>query len=193
MSYAKDRINFKNDISVYDLMNIFMISIWLIGFFYTFCSIWIYGIGTILLSYAIVLYVYANRTKNWVQTPCKVLSTSTDTYELIRLLQRFATTVYAPKIRYQYAIDGKTYEQYSIRPIERSSWFLDKDAAHSFVQRLTRQKETVTYVNPKNPSQAVLYKELSGTTFFHLIGALICGVIPMLIGFFCETIPFLVK
>ena len=176
-----------------DLMNICMIAIWLIGFFSTFCSYWIFSIGSVLILYATGLYIYLNRVKKWLQVPCKVIDVTTKKYHLIRLLQRFATTVYIPEVRYQYAINGQIYERDLIGPTKRDAWFVDKNAAYAFVQKLKRQKDTQAYINPKKPTQAVLSQELSMATFFHITGAFLSGIIPIFIGVLCQTIPYILK
>ena len=190
---VKEQINFKNDISLYDFANISMFAIWLIAFFTSFCSIWIYILGTTLVFYSTLLYFYVSRVKNWVKTPCKVFHISTKTYHLLRLFQRTSTIVHIPHVSYEYSIDGKTYTQHSIQATKRDAWFSDKSNAYTFVQKLTRKKDTKAFVNPKDPKEAVLFQEISGTTFFHILGAFLCGSFPMLIGVVYEMLPYLLK
>jgi len=102
--------------------------------------------------------------KTWAETPCRILSAQ------VRSHSSDDGTTYGIDIFYQYEFDGKTYKS------DRYSFVGGSSSGHKgkarVVESYKKARNPVCYVNPKDPSEAVLKRG------FHL--GLLVGFIPIL-------------
>jgi hypothetical protein len=73
-------------------------------------------------------------------------------------------TTYVAKIRYQYTVDGKTYESDRVRFGQMAS--SDHDAAADAVEAHPVDGPCTVYYNPRNPATSVLQTGVSGQDLF---------------------------
>ncbi|MBL7154017.1 MAG: DUF3592 domain-containing protein [Phycisphaerae bacterium] len=101
--------------------------------------------------------------RNWIETPCKIISARVDTH------RSDDGTTYSIDIFYEYQYEGQTYKSSRYGFIGGSSSGYSGKAR--VVSTYKKAKNPVCYVNPKDPSEAVLKRGLR-------LGLLIC-VIPL--------------
>ncbi|MBN2269096.1 MAG: DUF3592 domain-containing protein [Sedimentisphaerales bacterium] len=101
--------------------------------------------------------------RNWIETPCKIISAQ------VRSHEGDDSTTYSIDIFYEYNFDGQTYKSSRYGFIGGSSSGYSGKA--EVVNAYKKAKNPVCYVNPKDPSEAVLKRGLS-------LGLLIC-LIPL--------------
>ncbi len=107
----------------------------------------------------------------WVATPAELTHAE---------LHQFRKGTYGIDARYKYQVAGKTYESDRVAVHEGS----DNIGSYNFqrgreLERLHKSRQPITcYVNPDDPTQAILYRDLRPGFFaFKLLFALVgCGV-----------------
>lgn len=85
--------------------------------------------------------------RHWVETPCQIVSSE------VKVNRGSDSTTYSPEIHFQYTFEGREYEAKGYRLVGGSSsggW------ARRVVDRFPEGEETVCFVNPQDPSRAVL-------------------------------------
>jgi len=98
--------------------------------------------------------------KNWVETPCTVLESRVQSHS------GSDSTTYSVDILYTYSHAGRNYRSNQYEFIGGSSSGYDGKAAA--VRRYPAGRQAVCYVNPKNPAEAVLKRELGAKAFLAL-------------------------
>ena len=113
------------------------------------------GVGYFFIFPAIIKSLNAD---DWIKTPCMVRSSRVQTHH------GSDSTTYSVDIVYVYSFNGRQYRsgQYSFMG-GSSSGYQGKAAV---VRQYPAGKEAVCYVNPDNPAEAVLKKELGAGVFF---------------------------
>jgi len=96
------------------------------------------------------------------------------------------TTYYRPRVEFSYTYDGKSYTG------TRLQWFEEPDTRlakiEDVLKRFPEGERTKAYVNPEDPSQAVLDREATGdATTYVAIGSLFSVIGLVLLGFFVWT------
>ncbi|MCA9433841.1 MAG: DUF3592 domain-containing protein [Candidatus Omnitrophica bacterium] len=110
------------------------------------------GIGGSLVYFMIVSpYLQANEARDWVEVPCTILSSEVESHD------SGDSITYSPHIVYRYTYEGKEYtsERYDFRG--GSSSFYDRHA--EVVRSYPSGSETVCWIDPENPSEAVLNRD----------------------------------
>ncbi|MFH1616136.1 MAG: DUF3592 domain-containing protein [Planctomycetota bacterium] len=116
---------------------------------------------------AVLLYVFGIRpiikvitAQNWPQAPCKIVSAEVSSHE------GGDSITYSIDIVYQYEFDGKTYEsdRYDFTGGSSSGY----ESKAKVVRQYKKAQNPVCFVNPENPSEAVLHKGLHYGFFWAL-------------------------
>lgn len=118
------------------------------------------GLG-FLFPFFILPVTKISGSSSWEEVPCKVIHSRVQSH------RSDDGTTYSIDILYEYEIEGKTYRSnaYDFFNIS-SSGTSDK---RKIVRQHPRGKETVCYVNPDDPYQAVLSREYSWILLFGMI------------------------
>ncbi len=119
--------------------------------------------AAVFYSMTIHPIVQAQRTQNWISAPCTIVKSE---------LKTDATTTeptYDADIQFRYRFRDAQYisEWYGFS----RGYSLDRASKEALLNRYTAGKETVCFVNPLAPSNAVLMRELPADVWFGLIGA----------------------
>lgn len=97
--------------------------------------------------------------RNWVETPCKII------YAKVRTHRGDESTTYSIDIFYEYQFDGETYKSSRYGFVGGSS--SGRAAKAEVVNYYNKAKNPICYVNPKDPTEAVLKRGLR-------LGLLLC-------------------
>ena len=127
------------------------------GFFLVFFFVGL-GIGYFLILPGIMKSIDA---KGWMETPCMVLESRVQSHS------DSDGTTYSVDILYTYAHGGRDYRSSQYEFIGGSSSGYDGKAA--VVRQYPAGGPAVCYVNPANPGEAVLKRELGAKAFLALI------------------------
>ncbi|MEO0414562.1 MAG: DUF3592 domain-containing protein, partial [Verrucomicrobiota bacterium] len=96
----------------------------------------------------------------WVETPCRIIKSEIDdSHES----QHYAT-LYEPVVHYTYNIDGKEYTGTKVKTLAPRSVNVKK--ALKITDQYPEAASALCYVDPKNPSEAVLKKPRSKAPLF---------------------------
>ncbi len=115
--------------------------------------------------------MYIIDAKNWKETPCTIISS--EVKETTVRGKSSTSTYYYPQIVYTYKINGRTHRSNRVTFIDGAR---DFSYAYDVVKAYGTGKQTVCYVKPSSPEEAVLDRKLQGSNFFF-------AIIPL--GFFC--------
>jgi hypothetical protein len=109
---------------------------------------------------------------SWESVPCEILSSSVVTHEAESRGSSQTETTYSIKIRYWYEVDGRgfTGDRYSFMDSGSDSKPEDKRA---IVSKYPTGATRDCYVDPENPSSAVLYRGYPRMLWFGLIPLLV--------------------
>ncbi len=100
-------------------------------------------------------------SKNWIETPCIVQSSRVQTHD------GSDSTTYSVDVVYEYSFEGQTFRSGKYKFIGGSSSGYQGKAA--VVRQYPAGKRAVCFINPDNPSDAVLKRELGAEAFLALI------------------------
>ena len=106
-------------------------------------------IGVILFFAFAPSFLKSLGTRQWRPIHALIIETSMET----RTLQD-GTRDYAPRLRYRYEVDGKTFYSTALRVVGTS--YRDSSYAKTIIQRYPVGKLTNGFVHPKRPQDAVL-------------------------------------
>ena len=109
--------------------------------------------------------ISAYQSKNWQMYPCKII----DSEVITRKYPREDRKYHNVKILYEYVINDVKYQSEQCG-FGSYSHFSDYEEASDIVRQYPSQKQTVCYVNPANPKDAVLTRELSMLPLLVVIG-----------------------
>ncbi len=104
--------------------------------------------------------VQAIKARSWPEVPCTILESSVLSHEN-------DGTTYSVKVAYEYEVDGRLYRSNRYRFMTGSSSGYEGKAA--VVARLPSGSRSVCYVDPRDPSRAVLDRSLGAWTLLSLI------------------------
>ncbi len=136
-------------------------------------------LAAIMLAMGVEGYRDGKATESWPSTTARILSsevredveTSRDSGGMRR-----TKTTYRPALRYEYAIDGRTYQGYRIKADDYGG---SASRAYNAVNRYPVGAEVTVYYDPADPGQAVLEQGADGTAVY-LFGGV--GVLFSVIG-----------
>ena len=97
--------------------------------------------------------------RQWMTVPCRVLSSEVKSHS------DSDGTTYSAEIAYAYQVGGKEYRSNRYRFLRMSSSRREANV----VARYAPGSKSVCFVNPKNPSEAVLDREIGSAAWFGLI------------------------
>lgn len=124
--------------------------------------------GALLYGFTINPWLEARDSANWQEVPCTVVRSEVSSHRSSK-----GGTSYSAEILYEYLVDGRSYTS------ERFNFGVSTSGgSKSASQRASRFREgqrTVCYVDPNDPTSAVLFRE-SGFSWFALIPAVFFGV-----------------
>ena len=95
------------------------------------------------------------QAKHWVETPCRIISAKVDSHRS----SDGDGTSYSIDITYEYQVDGKVYRSDRYDFVEVRNGFDGRK--RKVVNRYKRMADSVCYVNPGDPSEAVLVRGLT--------------------------------
>jgi len=130
-------------------------------------------VGGLVLYFITIrpLMLYMN-ARSWPATPCEVVSSSVGSH---RSSGKNSSTTYSIDIVYRYTVEGREYLSDRYELMDASSSGRARKAA--VVKRYPAGSKAVCYVNPQDPTEAMLNRQLSpfmliglGALLFLLIG-----------------------
>jgi hypothetical protein len=132
----------------------------------TGCLVLFFGIfflmGSVIFFLLFIRPVYRIATSDdWVQVPCTIVSSEVGSHS------DSDGTTYSINITYSYEYEGRTYQSDDYNFMGGSS--SGRSGKEQVVRRYPAGSERVCYVNPKDPNQAVLSRDLSWEFLFGLI------------------------
>ena len=115
-------------------------------------------------------YMTFRDSKNWIETPCVIISSKVGVH------RGDDSTTFSVDITFEYEFEGSKYtsSRYNLAPAGSSTGYESKKEV---VKKYPPGMETICFVNPKNPSQAVLNRDFTPAMLLTLI-----PFIPSLIG-----------
>lgn len=126
------------------------------------------GFGYFFIFPAVIQSLSAD---DWIKTPCMIHSSRVRTHD------GSDSTTYSVDIVYEYSFGGNAYRSGQYKFMGGSSSGYQGKAA--VVRQYPAGKAAVCYVNPDNPAQAVLKRELGAEAFLALI-----PIVFMIVGLF---------
>jgi len=104
-------------------------------------------------------FVFRDRRKtlaalNWPSTEGRIVESAVDAK---RLPGDRPNVRFAPRIAYEYSVDGRRYRSEHIA-FGATSWSLAPQAARATVARYPSGRSVTVYYNPKRPEEAVLHR-----------------------------------
>ncbi len=129
-------------------------------------SIYLAGIGLAVAAVGAV-FVYllwnsfsqAKATREWKETPCLVI--------LSKIKERSAKNISAEfslNVEYIYDFEGKSYSSKFHTP-RASKWGSSKKPVESLIEQYPEGEKAICYVNPDDPSQAILKHDSKGAGY----------------------------
>lgn len=118
------------------------------------------GLG-FLFPFFILPVTRISGSSSWEEVPCKVIHSRVQSH------RSDDGTTYSIDILYEYEIEGKIYRSNAYDFIDVSS--SGSSGKREIVRQHPRGKQTVCYVNPDDPYEAVLSREYSWVLLFGLI------------------------
>ena len=118
--------------------------------------------GGLAFGLGVLPWLEARDSETWKEVPCTILTSSISSH---RSSGKNSGTTYSLDIQYEYQVDGQTYvgDRYDFSKTSGT-----KGSRSRAVSQYPEGKQTVCYVNPEDPSAAVLVRE-SGLSWFLLI------------------------
>lgn len=116
-------------------------------------------VGSVFVSYLWSSYERAALMNPWVETPCRITSLEVDDTQL----NQRGMPKYILEAKYDYEWEGKvlTGDRIKRLPTEAS----DPRKLKKKIERYAVGNEVVCYVNPEDPSEAVLKKDTKGALY----------------------------
>ena len=137
-------------------------------------------------SSRIITYI---RARNWVSNTATVASISEGQSLVVLRYQKIK--FYFPLIEYIYQYGGNSYssnrvsfEKQNIWIPEVDIWGMPLDNSKKFWKDWSKDSIILIYVNPKNPAQSVIIKNLNKKRSSHHFALIIAGLLVLLIWAF---------
>ncbi len=108
------------------------------------------------------------RSRGWIETPCEILESSVAAHS------DSDSTTYSVEISYRYEVGGEVYvsDRYGVSRISSSG----RAGKQRIVSALPAGTRTHCYVDPADPSQAILRRQWQGEWVFGLFGGVFAGL-----------------
>ena len=115
-------------------------------------------VGSFLLIFAFLQQTvlpiwHSHVSREWTPVPCRIEASS-----LKRSVRRNGEQAFSIEVTYQYQVNGMELTGTRFDFSDTST--ADEQWAFKAINRLSRGTKTICYVNPKNPSNAVLEQQL---------------------------------
>jgi hypothetical protein len=119
--------------------------------------------------------VQAIEARSWVPVPCKIVSSGMSTSHRSRTSRRSRGTVYHIQVVYTYSYNGRFYQsnRYRFKQLNSPGGRAEKEQV---VQRLLPGSTANCFVNPADPSQAVMDRDFNWDMFAEFIPLAFAGV-----------------
>lgn len=118
----------------------------------------LFGLGFLYLMLLRPL-LQIRAARDWVQTPCEIVSSKVGVH-------RGDSTTYSIDITYKYQVRGREYQ--SDRYYFRTGSSSGRSGKQAVVNRYPVGKKTVCYVDPDDPTEAVIQREFTADLLFGL-------------------------
>jgi hypothetical protein len=105
-----------------------------------------FGMGLLFTAFIVRQTYIDARTYSWPKTECVILESGVH--------DKGGNSPYEFRVHYQYEWKGHTYSSHRFKTQNRS--FSDYSAAQRLVEKFRHDTKAVCYVDPRNPSQAIL-------------------------------------
>ena len=130
----------------------------------------IFGLLFFLMGAAFFYFAFGKgvvklyQARDWTPTPCTILSSEVQSHG----------DTYSIEVRFSYSVNDKSYESNRYDFVEGSSSGYDSKA--KVVRSIPPGSRTTCYVNPQNPSDAVLERGFTSDMYFALIPLLFATI-----------------
>lgn len=129
-------------------------------FFAGLAVVYFFSVQPLLLAY---------EARSWQAVPCTILASEVGTHRGSK-----GSKTYSIDIKYRYEIQNQTYEGDDYNFFTGSSSGYDSKAA--IVEKYPPGSAQTCYVNPRDPREAVLYRDFDADYLFGFFGLLFVGV-----------------
>ena len=137
--------------------------------------------STLFALYSISKIRKFDSVKNWIK--CESILQSCETSKKL-YSSRTMSYIYIADCIYTYTYNGQEYQGKDISLFARDSMMQDLNEHHQLMQKI---KQTIikrgVYVNPKNPEESVVFRDMSFKSAPIYWGGIILSAIFILIGF----------
>jgi len=142
-------------------------------------------ISVALAWYCLVKIKKFNNLENWIQCDSVLISCKT----LKRIYSsRNMSYIYLPDCHYKYSYNGQEYRGNNISLFARDSMMQDHNEHYQFMRKIKYTIKKGIYVNPDNPEESVVFRNMSFKSAPIYQGGIIWSVILIIIG--CIQIVF---
>jgi hypothetical protein len=136
------------------------------GTFNAGASVWIYGLCLLIgLPFVYIYLVHAPwqwyRARSFIETPCKIISAEMVPHPT-------HTHRYDPRVVYEYKWHDQSYQSQRLKILNysyRRHWEFGEDELRS---RYPPGGESLCYVNPQDPAESILDRDLTPVDFIYL-------------------------
>ena len=128
--------------------------LWMIGM-----GLFLMALGSLFMWYLWAFFQKSSRMNDWVETPCVIEKAEIDDSGFN---QRYMTK-YVLVTAYRYQYEGKDYLGDRYKRIQPES--SHKPKIEDIVEKIPVGTDTVCFVDPQNPSGAVLKRDSKGSIF----------------------------
>lgn len=122
-------------------------------------GLFLIAVGSLFVWYLWAFFQKSSRMNDWVETPCVIEKSEIDSSGL----NQHYGTMYALVTEYRYQFDGTEYTGTKYKRIQPASSHEDK--IESKRKDYPVGSEAVCYVNPEEPSTAVLKKDSKASIY----------------------------
>ncbi|OZB82166.1 MAG: hypothetical protein B7X28_03950 [Halothiobacillus sp. 13-55-253] len=162
---------------------------WLLLTFIASYPIFLFEPLIILFVVAIVLLVLGSKQlirqknlKKWVETSGLLLETDLGVYRVSHGQFNPPVKHYYPLAFFSYCYNEKEYKSNEYAFDYKSIWSTEQEAVKNIIKELETREALNVFVNPKNPTEAVLNRQVSANRLSHYWALFASGCILFVIG-----------
>jgi len=146
---------------------------WVLYFIIIVCLIF-FGIGIGMLVKLAKHYGKLQKSKNWLSTNGKIISSDLDA-QISTDDDGYQTTTYLAKVFFTYEVNGNSYESDRVN-FDYGMRTSNVRKPQSVVEQYPTGSDVTVYYDPENPHQSVLEKRVNGTFTTILVSAVFIAI-----------------